>query len=260
MSEQFLSEAGHAGRDVVMPQKVVVRTAAIFAVTLIVAQVFLSVYYGLRGSGIPLEQSTLLTVLVSFIALPAICFFALASERNRITIARLRSAVRTDALTGVLNRAGFYDALAKVQAGLSPGESAGTVLFLDADRFKSVNDSFGHHVGDRVLEGIGRTLTEQTRESDICGRLGGEEFAVLLLGATLEQSLPICQRIRLAVSERARGLGIAGLDVTISIGLAVHEADQTFDDCLKAADLRLYEAKMAGRNRVEHGLRLVKSA
>lgn len=243
-----------------MPQKVVIRTAAFFAATLIVAQVVLSMYYGLKGAGIPAQQSEIVTILTSVIALPAICFAALTSERNRATIAQLKSLASTDALTGVLNRTGFNAAVSAVEAGLAPQESAGAVLYLDADHFKSINDRFGHHVGDRVLALIGQALTSHTRGSDICGRLGGEEFAVLLRSATLDQALLVSERIRLTVTEKARELAIENLTLTISIGLAIHEAGQPVGECLQAADLRLYEAKAAGRNRIEHSLKLVRSA
>ena len=243
--------------NLLMPQSVVIRTAAFFAATLFVAQAALVSYYAMSGVPLPAQEPTLVAILTSVVALPIICYSALSAERSRVTIAHLRNLAHTDALTGVLNRSGFNAALDRVEAGLTNGESAGTVLYLDADHFKSINDRFGHHVGDRVLSMIGDVLRRHTRESDICGRLGGEEFAVLLRLATIEQALLVSERVRTAVMAGAATLGEPDLRLTISIGIAVHRADEILSQCLRTADARLYEAKNGGRNRIEHGLKLV---
>ena len=240
-----------------MPQKVVIRTAAFFAATLFIAQAALISYYALSGAPLPTQQPTLVAILTSVIALPIICYSALSAERSRATIAHLRNLARTDALTSIFNRTGFNAALDRVEATLAQGESAGAVLYLDADHFKSINDRFGHQVGDRVLSMIGDVLRRHTRESDICGRLGGEEFAVLLRLATIEQALVVSERVRTAVTAGAATLGEPDLRLTISIGVAVHRPDETLSQCLRTADARLYEAKNGGRNRIEHGLKLV---
>ena len=243
-----------------MPQKVVIRTAAFFAATLVLAQIALIAYYALKGEPLPEQQPTLVAILTSAIALPLICYSALSAERSRATIAQLRRLAQTDALTGVLNRAGFQAAMERVEASLPEGASAGAVLYLDADHFKSINDHFGHHVGDRVLSVIGDVLDRQTRENDVCGRLGGEEFAVLLRSATLEQAVLVGERIRVAVAAAATALRVPDLRLTMSMGVAVHEAGETLSQCLLTADDRLYEAKTGGRNRIAHGLTLVRSS
>ncbi len=246
--------------NVLMPQNVVIRTAAFFAATMFIAQIVLVAYYAMNGEPASSQQQTLVAILTSVVALPIICHSALSAERSRATIAHLRSLAQTDALTGVLNRTGFNAALERLEATLSPMRSAGAMLYLDADHFKSINDRFGHHVGDRVLSLIGDVLRRHTRESDICGRLGGEEFAVLLQLATIDQALLVSERIRTAVTAGAATLGEPDLRLTISIGLAVHRTDETLSQCLRAADVRLYEAKRAGRNRIEHGLKLVRNS
>lgn len=242
-----------------MPQKVVIRTAAFFAATLFLAQLALIAFYAMRGLPLPSEQPTLIAILTTIIAVPLICYSALSAERSRATIAHLRDLAHMDALTGVLNRAGFNSALERVEATLAPDESAGAMLYLDADHFRTINDGYGHHVGDRVLSMIGDVLSRQTRESDICGRLDGEEFAVLLRLATLEQALLVSERIRASAAAGAAELGVPDLRLTMSIGVAVHQAGQTLSQCLATADARLHDAKNGGRHVMSRGLTLVRN-
>jgi diguanylate cyclase (GGDEF)-like protein len=253
-------EAGASTQNVIMPEKVVLRSAALFAVLLSVAQLALIGFRGLAGDIVPLGEFALVAIVTSVVALPVICFSVLTAERNRATIAHLAKLAETDALTGILNRRGFHAALARVKARLKGGESAGVVLFLDADHFKAINDRFGHQTGDHALSILGAVLKSQTRESDICGRLGGVEVAVLLRAANFEQGLHVAERIRSAVAERTPMLGRPGISLTVSIGLAVHQPGSSLEACIRQADKRLHEAKSAGRNRVSCHLELVKPA
>jgi diguanylate cyclase (GGDEF)-like protein len=241
-----------------MPQNVVLRTVAFFAALLAAAETAMVVFYAATGEAMPERQPVLVAILASIIVLPVICHSVLHAERNRAVIARLASLAETDALSGLLNRAGFFAALERLSGRLQPGESAGAVLYVDADHFKAINDRYGHQAGDRALSVVGAALRCRTRATDICGRLGGEEFAVLLRGANLEQAHQIAERIRAGIEEDGSALGLPGLRLTVSIGVALHEAGETLDACIRAADLRLYEAKAAGRNRVACHLELVR--
>ena len=123
---------------------------------------------------------------------------------------------------------------------------------LDADYFKKVNDTYGHAVGDLVLKDLAKTMTETLREVDLLGRVGGEEFAVLLLHMTLPEALLVAERLRLKIAERKVALPDGSyLSFTVSIGVAMlTSSDKQLADLFNQADVALYEAKRQGRNRV----------
>jgi diguanylate cyclase (GGDEF)-like protein len=166
---------------------------------------------------------------------------------------RLREISETDALTGLSNRRHFLDAAgAAIPAARGEGRPL-SLLMVDIDHFKRINDTFGHAAGDNALRLLGATLKESTRRADCVARLGGEEFAILLPGATAAIAQDIAERIcrhtaTLAVlDDRGRSFGF-----TVSIGLAaLTPADRRPEDLLARADAALYRAKRAGRNRVE---------
>lgn len=168
-----------------------------------------------------------------------------ASVRRQRDQARLLA--QTDPLTGVLNRRAWREA---VQSRLQ-GRDAVSVLFLDLDHFKHVNDALGHDAGDRVLRAFADVVREAVRERDLVGRYGGEEFVVALASATTEEAAAIATRIREGL--RARGVGIPGRPLTVSIGIATRVAEESLDLLVQRADSALYAAKDAGRDRVEAG-------
>jgi diguanylate cyclase (GGDEF)-like protein len=126
------------------------------------------------------------------------------------------------------------------------------VLLIDLDHFKSINDRFGHAVGDRVLQVFADTAKANIRSSDLIGRLGGEEFAAVLYNAGREKAVALAERIRWAFAEAATEVDGRLVNATVSIGVVVN-LDQPFDvpDLLGQADQALYYAKERGRNRVE---------
>jgi len=151
---------------------------------------------------------------------------------------RLVEAATRDPLTGLANRDAFADALAVAPPGSS-------VLYVDVDRFKDVNDVYGHQVGDRVLVEIARRIATACRPSDVVARFGGDEFVVLLNGVDVEQARPVGQRILELVAMPMSELADPDR-VTVSIGLA----PVSDDDALVTADQAMLEAKRAGRGRV----------
>ncbi len=161
----------------------------------------------------------------------------------------------TDPLTGLYNRRYMVThGEALVDDAASRG-NAFSLLLLDLDHFKSINDRHGHDVGDRVLQELARRLKRHVRRLDIVCRIGGEEFVVLLPGTPMDVAVKIAERIRHAVAERAFDVGTPDaplqLNVTTSIGVAGFEReDDTLDTILKRADEALYAAKDAGRNTV----------
>jgi diguanylate cyclase (GGDEF)-like protein len=188
-------------------------------------------------------EALLFTISIAFILL------AMAKERTEL---RHRTAAMVDPLTGIANRRAFlHDAgqMAKRHAA-SPKPTA--VLLIDLDHFKSINDRFGHALGDRVLEMFTTSARQSIRATDLIGRLGGEEFAALLYDTTLEKAVAAAERMRDNFARVAQDVGGRPVCATVSIGL-VHCVDAILDvpELLAQADQALYFAKENGRNRVE---------
>ena len=157
----------------------------------------------------------------------------------------LREIASRDHLTGVLTRRAF---LATAADAIARSDRAAALLLLDLDHFKAVNDRFGHAAGDTVLESVAATCGALLRTDDSLGRLGGEEFAIVLAGADVTAALAVAERCRGAIA----GLTFTepGLAVTASVGVAALDAMMTIPEAwLDAADLALYAAKGSGRNR-----------
>ena len=162
----------------------------------------------------------------------------------------LEKASRTDRLTGVANRRYFMQRLHNEIQRHQRLHTPVCLALCDADHFKKVNDSYGHHVGDDVLAKIGQLLTQVRRPLDTVARLGGEEFALVLPECNLQQATQVCERLRLLLQAHEFRLENGqSLQVTISIGVV--ECDQhSAAQLLQAADQHLYAAKKRGRNRV----------
>ena len=154
----------------------------------------------------------------------------------------------TDALTGLPNRARIDQALAETIAR----RYAISLAIIDIDFFKQINDSHGHEVGDRMLRGVADVLTAGVREGDLVGRLGGEEFLVLMQATPIATAQRVAERLRLTVE--AFRLPMADHDplrATISIGLTQGRPDDDASSLYQRADRALYAAKHRGRTRVE---------
>ncbi|RYE03481.1 MAG: diguanylate cyclase [Sphingomonadales bacterium] len=164
--------------------------------------------------------------------------------------ARLRHAATTDELTGLLNRRAFIEALDVEIARSTRTGSPLALALIDLDHFKSVNDRFGHAGGDEVLRRFADMARETMRSVDVIGRLGGEEFAVLMPDTDQIQSGIAGERLRDAIARRRVVLSTGALaPITISVGVAHHRPDEERDRLIIRADEALYEAKDSGRNR-----------
>jgi diguanylate cyclase (GGDEF)-like protein len=164
---------------------------------------------------------------------------------------QLAAAARTDPKTGLLNATAWQrEADAEVTRALRSGAPL-SLLLVDVDHFKQVNDSHGHLIGDDVLRALATELRQQVRESDVVGRFGGEEFTVLLPRTDGVGACRIAERLRSSAGRLRVAAADAMIRVTVSIGIAVlgQHGDDLFE-LLAAADLALYRAKDAGRNRV----------
>jgi diguanylate cyclase (GGDEF)-like protein len=173
---------------------------------------------------------------------------ALIKVRVNELLGRLFDVARTDALTGLLNQRAFAEELdRRLERARSDGAIV-CLLMADADRFKDVNDRLGHLAGDDMLEGIGELIRAQLRAGDDGGRIGGEEFAVVLPGMGSGTAVIIAERLRSAVEER---FADAPVPVTLSFGAAEFPLDgHDVRSLMNAADRALYRAKAEGRNRV----------
>ncbi len=173
------------------------------------------------------------------------------TEQKRLE-AELREMAATDMLTGLPNRRHFIGQLEQETARVhrDAGHSA-SVLMIDIDHFKNVNDSCGHVAGDQVLRHLSTAMRQELRRIDTLGRLGGEEFAIILPGAGLADAELFADRLRRKVAETAATHEDHELPVTISIGVSeIRAEDACADDVLGRADRALYRAKAGGRNRV----------
>ena len=157
-----------------------------------------------------------------------------ASELNQAV-----EAAQTDPLTGLLNRRGFQAKAENLKKG--------ALLLIDIDKFKSVNDNYGHDAGDGVLVDVAQVLKDSVRTSDFVGRHGGEEFIVYLPRAELHSASVIAERIRRSVAER---VNIGPRVITVSVGVAMSGRAKTLNDLIQKADDAIYQAKRGGRNKV----------
>jgi diguanylate cyclase (GGDEF)-like protein len=153
----------------------------------------------------------------------------------------------TDALTGLPNRRALARQLDRELSRARRYGRALTVGLLDVDHFKAVNDTHGHHVGDRVLREVGRIAREELRDTDVLGRWGGEEFLLIAPETGLPQGLALAERVRARV---AAAPIVDRVRVTVSIGVASVRGDEEIKDVLRRADDALYDAKTRGRDRV----------
>ena len=164
----------------------------------------------------------------------------------------LRVLATTDSLTGASNRRHFLELSEKEFERVRRYPAPLSALMLDADHFKSINDTYGHDVGDQVLQALSRTVLAGLRSTEIFGRLGGEEFAVALPSTGLDGARVVAERLRRSVEELKVSAEGRTVSFTISIGVAeIIEADGSFASILSRADQALYRAKSDGRNRVE---------
>lgn len=166
--------------------------------------------------------------------------------------AMLSELAARDPLTGLYNRRVFLEQFTRALEGARRGGDPVALVLLDLDRFKSINDTWGHPVGDRVLRDVAGLLERQRRASDVCGRFGGEEFALLLHGCTPQQAVVGAERVRAAL-EAIRIGTTPEVEVTASFGVCGVPScagSVTVNEVIRRADDALYEAKTGGRNRV----------
>jgi diguanylate cyclase (GGDEF)-like protein len=173
---------------------------------------------------------------------------AIVSRQNRLQQQRLQHLSITDPLTGAYNRRNMEQEL---QLSVEEYRRSGTtmsLLLFDLDHFKAINDNYGHDKGDDVLLTFSELVSANTRKVDRFFRFGGEEFLMLLKGASLDQALAIAEKIRAATESSP---ALPSVRVTVSIGVAALGPDESWEQWLARADAAMYKAKQSGRNRIE---------
>ena len=161
-------------------------------------------------------------------------------------------AGRTDLLTGIANRAAFLESAERVLERCRRDSSPVSVMMFDLDRFKAVNDTHGHAVGDAVIRTFCEITASALRPNDAFGRMGGEEFAVVLAGSSIEAAFVRAERIRASFAESCRFVRDHQVNATVSGGVSTSvNAEQTLDTLLEYSDVALYGAKAEGRNRIK---------
>lgn len=177
-------------------------------------------------------------------------YYALVKERSMRT--ELEKVAYTDYLTGALNRRKFFELGDCLFNQFRENGACFSIIMLDLDYFKNLNDEFGHDAGDAFLKAFTRTIMDHKSSSDVLGRLGGEEFALLLPGVKREFATEIAERLRSLCEDNRAFFNRKLLQTTVSIGVTeVWEQDKSFQEALQRADEALYEAKRSGRNRVQ---------
>jgi diguanylate cyclase (GGDEF)-like protein len=188
-------------------------------------------------------EALLFTIAIAFI------FLAMAKER---TEHRHKTAAMIDPLTGIANRRSFLHDATELTKRSAAASQPIAVLLMDLDHFKSINDRFGHAIGDRVLQVFAQSTQESMRHSDLFGRLGGEEFASVLSNVTREQAIALAEAIHRNFVDAAAYVDGYAVGATVSIGVVlIQDAALDVPELLAQADQALYYAKERGRNRVE---------
>jgi diguanylate cyclase (GGDEF)-like protein len=175
-------------------------------------------------------------------------------------LARLTKLVYYDELTGILNRRGFLEEAEKQFRGISFGKTPlerrvgiqipFSIVYIDLDDFKKINDSFGHDAGDLALQNVAVVLREQLRASDVFARWGGEEFVVALVGASAESARIAAEKIRQGIESREMKFEGKNFHVTASFGIKAYQKEKSLTGIIAAADKAMYSAKRLGKNRV----------
>lgn len=195
------------------------------------------------------------TTLVTMVLLVVVSFSMAALSSEQQTRA-LRVVASRDDLTGLLNRKAFVDLAAELLADRTITRGSGALILADLDHFKSVNDTYGHAAGDIALQRFAQACTDTVRSTDLVGRYGGEEFVLLIPGASAERAELIAEEIsrRLASAPTMDGMEMP----TVSYGISTYDdGTSEVDSVIAAADAALYVAKSGGRNRTARSDRLL---
>jgi diguanylate cyclase (GGDEF)-like protein len=205
------------------------------------------------GSASPPADIPALLIFAPLLYSFALVFLLMALTKERAE-SNQRHAATIDPLTGIPNRRGFSERAERLLARSRQDQGALTLLLFDLDRFKTVNDRFGHRTGDAVLALFSNSAAQSLRPLDLVGRIGGEEFVALLPGVNTETAIEVAERVRSNFAAAASDVNGQPVGATVSVGTAsVTQGGYDFDALYGIADAALYRAKQKGRNRIEAG-------
>ena len=186
-----------------------------------------------------------------FVMGSAFCMVLICKER---IVLGYMEAARVDPLTGTANRAAFFESATRLYQRCREQQAPCSLIMFDLDRFKLINDTFGHQVGDRILRDFADTVRLSLRPNDLFGRYGGEEFLVVLPGASIETAYVIAERVRSVFASGNAAIEGKSIPATVSAGVTSTHTDIPLGAMIEAADQAMYSAKRAGRNRVERAV------
>ena len=210
-----------------------------------------SLSFDLSGSRNPATGWAAVFAIEVVLYVVGAAFIVLVLAKDR-AVRAYKVAASTDALTGLLNRRGFFELAADVVSASRTSKRPVSVLAFDLDHFKSINDNFGHRMGDAMLQLFASVARKTMRANDVIGRLGGEEFVAVLSGTQAEAGIA-AERVRAAFETATLDSNSDRVPATVSIGVASGSADTAIDQLITRADAALYRAKANGRNRIEFG-------
>jgi diguanylate cyclase (GGDEF)-like protein len=252
-------------------------TALVFYVDLVSSSDFLAValyipiaglFYGLKSPSVVIGYCVLCTLLsvVTMIDEAGMDLENLAANRivvalvlysvtmliyrNSLSADVLRRLATTDPLTGTFNRRHFMDLMTREQRRADRYGAVFSLLMVDIDHFKRVNDGYGHQVGDQAIQAMAEACKRMMRPTDIVARYGGEEFIITLTHTDHAGALKVAERLRLIVADIVVPTERGGLTITVSIGVSTFTRGARLEQIIAAADTALYAAKAGGRNRV----------
>jgi diguanylate cyclase (GGDEF)-like protein len=205
-----------------------------------------------HGQSVPVWENSWFPILLleSLLYVIAFAFIMMAMSKERLEL-KQKLASLIDPLTGIANRRAFFDeTMRRLEKGSKDARPLVAILF-DLDRFKKINDKYGHSMGDLVLKIFAEKAKANLRPGDFLGRLGGEEFAAILSGIELSTAFALAEQIRISFANEL-SQGRYNVGATVSAGLALlHDSEMEIDSLLARADHALYAAKARGRDRVE---------
>lgn len=194
------------------------------------------------------QHFNFLTLPAGYVVTSMLIILMMASDIS----AKLKKMAVQDQLTGLLNRRGFEEYGSRAFAVARRTGQPMSVIMTDIDRFKYINDKFGHAAGDMALAHFARLFSESRRQEDVAARVGGEEFALLLPGTDLRDAMAIADQLCAKIGSTPLDTTVVGLPMTSSFGVAaISKKDKSLDDILLRADRALYRSKRAGRNQVD---------
>lgn len=219
-------------------------TLATALLSLLLSHLILSTFSG----GLDLVGMLAALIIPTVFAGPMIFWLSLRNAELHEVCRLLENAASRDSLTGCLNHGTF---VARVKAALTAPGMTGALLVVDADYFKSINDTYGHEIGDLALQHIAERILNTVSHNDLVGRVGGEEFAVFLPNATRWRAAETAEMIREAISATEHTFDDVTCRLSVSIGGATFQQRTTFQDIFRVADRQLYRVKNTGRDAVD---------